>query len=94
MPLYFGLVPSGYEQIVLKTLIDNIRENEYHIQTWETGQRYLLQVLSQSGYSEVVDKIITNPTQPSYRYLVDIGKTSMTEYCDGSCSQQHEMMGQ
>ncbi|QGQ95136.1 alpha-L-rhamnosidase [Paenibacillus psychroresistens] len=93
MPLALGLVPAGYEQKVLKTLLDDISANGNHVQTGEIGHRYMLQALSDHGYHQVIDQIIMNPTAPSFNYLLSLGKTSMPEYWDGSCSQQHAMMG-
>lgn len=93
MPLYFGLVPQGCERNVLQALLDDIISHGYHIQTGEIGLRYMLQSLTEYGYIDVVYKMIMNPTPPSFGYFVDIGKTSMPEYWDGSFSQQHAIMG-
>lgn len=93
LALYLGIVPSDYADKVLANLIENIKEHTYHITTGEYGMRPLLNVLSEHGYRDVVYRMLLNNTPPSYKYFIDLGKTSLPETWTGDWSQNHCVLG-
>lgn len=91
VPLHHGMQPSGEETSVLNALINSIVSSDFHINCGQNAHGYMLQVLSKYGRDDLVGRIHTNPTGPSFGYWVTQGKTNTPEKWDGGGSQQHHM---
>ena len=91
VPLHHGMQPSGEEANVLNALINSIVSSNFHINCGQNAHGYMLQVLSKYGRDDLVGRIHTNPTGPSFGYWVTQGKTNTPEKWDGGGSQQHHM---
>jgi alpha-L-rhamnosidase len=85
--------PAGERQAVLDHLVANLETNGYHLNLGEIGLAAIFRVLSAEGRDDVVYKIATQTTQPSYGAMILRGATSLTEFWDGSGSQNHFMLG-
>ena len=72
-----------------KKLADLVKENDYHINCGFVGTKCIFSALSDYGYSEVVYKMITNPTYPSYAYWINKGMTTLCESWDMKDSVNH-----
>ncbi len=92
LALFNDLVPDGYEEMVLQNLVNNIVENDYHLNTGEVTLKYMISVLRENGYNDLVYKMAMNDTMPSYTYFIG-RNTSLPEHWNGSGSQSHIMMG-
>ena len=93
LPLFLGIVPVHYRAQVLNNLIQKIVASDYHITTGEYGMRPLLNVLSETGHCDMVYKMLTNDTPPSYKHFLNLGKTSLPETWSGEYSQNHCILG-
>ena len=93
--LYLGLVPKGREQAVLKNLVDDIMvKNDGHLSTGILGTNALEQVLGEYGRADVMYKIATRTTYPSWGYTISKGATTVWEsFEDNSHSLNMKMFG-
>lgn len=92
-PLYAGVVEEENIPRTVALLVEEVERKGNHLSTGEVGLKQLLTALAQYGRSDVVYRIVTNRTQPSYWYFVEQGATSLPEYWDMERSQNHAMMG-
>lgn len=93
LALDMGAVPAGERAAVLDHLVANLEANGYHLNLGEIGLAAIFRVLSSEGRDDVVYEIATQTTQPSYGAMIARGATSLTEFWDGSGSQNHFMLG-
>lgn len=93
LSLDMGVVPADQRDAVLAHLVANLTANGYHLDLGEIGLPALFDVLWSAGRSDVVFQIATQTTAPSYGAMVARGATSLTEFWDGTGSQNHFMLG-
>lgn len=99
LPLYYNIVPNGKKEFVLDKLIENIVEhNDSHLDTGIIGTRYLFDVLSENGYSDLAFKIVSQESYPGWGYMIKEGATTVWERWEkleagGMNSQNHIMLG-
>jgi len=93
--LFLGLVPKGKEKAVLKNLVDDILiKNEGHLSTGILGTDALEQVLGEMGRADVMFKICTRTTYPSWGYSISKGATTVWEsFEDNAHSLNMKMFG-
>ena len=91
--LYAGVVENENIQLVLDNLVEAVRSRDWHLSTGEVALKQMLAVLGMYGRSDVVYKMATNKTMPSYLYFIKEGATTLPEYWDMVRSQNHAMMG-
>jgi alpha-L-rhamnosidase len=89
LALDMGIAPDG----VLDHMIANLAANGYHLNLGEIGLPALFDALAAAGRNDVVYGIATQTTAPSYGAMLARGATSLTEFWDGSGSQNHFMLG-
>jgi alpha-L-rhamnosidase len=89
LALDMGIAPAG----VLDHLVANVTSNGYHLNLGEIGLPALFDVLAAAGRNDVVYQIATQTTAPSYGAMLARGATSLTEFWDGTGSQNHFMLG-
>lgn len=58
---------------------NEIVENGNHLDYGVLGQRYVMEVLGESGNVEQLLLMLKNPTYPSYLHLAKHGCTTLTE---------------
>jgi alpha-L-rhamnosidase len=99
LPLYMGIVPKAYEKRLAEKLAQSIRDNDYSLDFGFIGSAVVPQVLSDYGYNDVMYKLLTKTTLPSYGYWIEKWKaTSLFEAWDitkniGDASLNHPSMG-
>lgn len=86
-------VPADLRDGVLAHLVANLTANGYHLNLGEIGLPSLFDVLAAAGRSDVIYQIATQTTAPSYGAMLARGATSLTEFWDGTGSQNHFMLG-
>ena len=91
--LYHGMVDEGEKPLFLRELIALIHEQGDHADAGIMGAKYLWKVLAEAGEAELVVRMITNPTYPSFAYMLAQGATTLWEHWNGECSQNHHMFG-
>jgi len=95
MPLALGLVPDNNKAGVLAKLVARVQSDGYRMQVGEIGFRFVLKALSDNNRSDVIAQIASQTTSPSYGYLANSGRTTLTESMAGDTadSQFHMMYG-
>lgn len=84
LPLYYGLVPEGYEQRVLDNIVWKTEvEREGHISTGVVGTQYLMRTLTRCGREDLAYKLASQDTYPSWGYMVRKGATTIWELWNG-----------
>ena len=96
--LYLGIVDEDKVPRVISNLVEDVKKNDYHLTTGNLCTKYLLEVLSDYGYSEIAYKIATQTTYPSWGYMLANGATTLWERWehltgDAMNSHNHPMMG-
>ena len=95
MALATGLVREINRSKVLHNLIANIVKHKYHTTAGDIGFHYVVQALTDADQSELLYKMATQTTPPSYGYQIAHGATALTEAwnCNAGDSQDHFMLG-
>ena len=85
LPLWFGMVPKGLEDKVMKSIVDKT-ENECggHVSTGVVGIQQLMRALTEYGRGDLALKIASNDTYPSWGYMVRNGATTIWELWNGN----------
>lgn len=79
LPLAFGIAPKEHRARLASTLVKYVQEADYHVTTGFIGTRYLLEVLSDHGYSDVAYKLLTQTTFPSWLDMLGDTGTTIAE---------------
>ena len=83
-PLYLGVVPEGHVPEVVNNLVENIMvEHDGHLWVGILGTKALVETLIEHGQGEVMYKIATQTTYPSWGYMVEKGATTLWERWGG-----------
>lgn len=99
LPLYMGIVSKKHESRVAANLAQAIRDNDYSLDFGFIGSAVVPQVLSDYGYNDVMYKLATKTTMPSYGYWIkELNATSLFETWNitlnrGDASLNHPSMG-
>ena len=94
VPLAFGLVPEDKVQSVVESLVKDIEEKDYHLDTGCVGTRYILPVLCDYGYGEVAYRVATQTTYPSWGFWIERGAKSTWEMWENTTrSFDHYFLG-
>jgi alpha-L-rhamnosidase len=95
LALDMGAYPAGERDRLLAHFTSSVADAGYHLQLGEISLPSAFRVLSGAGRDDVVEKIATQTTSPSYGYQVLAGNTSLGESWDGGAgqSQNHFMLG-
>ena len=83
LALYFDLLPKELRAPAADKLIEKIKENHWLLGTGFLGTPYLLEVLSDTGHSDVAYRLLLNRSYPSWGYLIDHGATTTWERWNG-----------
>ncbi|MCR8634650.1 alpha-L-rhamnosidase [Paenibacillus radicis (ex Xue et al. 2023)] len=81
--LMFGLVEGETRSRVIRTLVELIEEQQFHLTTGFVGTPYLCHVLTENGYHDVALKLVLQESYPSWLFPVTKGATTMWEHWDG-----------
>ena len=93
LALDMNAMPADDRDAVLAHLVENLRQNGYHLNLGEIGLPALFDVLYAAERNDVIYEIATQTTAPSYGAMLARGATSLTEFWDGGGSQNHFMLG-
>ena len=92
--LYAGLVPAQYHQAVVNSLIADVQAFGDRIGTGSVALGPLFDVLRAAGRDDLVYQMVTNPSAPSYAYIVNQGATTLWENLAGTGgSKDHQFLG-
>lgn len=94
VPLYYGLCPAEYRQVVLENLVQDIKVKDYHLDTGCIGTEIIMPLLSREGYGDIAMKILMQKTYPSWGYWLENGATSCWEkWTETRRSDGHYFLG-
>ena len=95
MPLYAGLIPGEYREIVFNNLADSIKSNDYALTSGDIGYHFLVHVLSEWGRADILYKMNERTDRPGYGYQLKKGATALTESWAAlpTSSNDHMMLG-
>jgi alpha-L-rhamnosidase len=83
LALYMGLMPTALRDAAAHRLVEKIKENHWLLGTGFVGTPYLLEVLSDTGHSDVAYRLLLNREYPSWGYLIEHGATTTWERWNG-----------
>jgi len=80
LPLFLGMVPESERGAVWGNLFDNLAyKNNSHLTTGIIGTKYIMELLSAQGNSDLAYDIAAQTTYPSWGYMVENGATTLWE---------------
>ena len=85
------MVPDGHAKGVLQTVADDIRKRNNHLNTGMIGTKYLWSIMSDGGFHELIYKVATQESYPSYGYWLRNNFTTMPEDWAGNISHNHQL---
>ena len=98
--LFSGICLKENEESAVEGLVEAVKKAGYHLTSGEVGLKQVFATLNKYGYDDLVYKMVTNPTRPSYRYFADNNLTCLPEYWNYEelwwgmvRSRNHAMMG-
>ncbi len=98
--LYSGIVLEENVSDTIRKLVQSVEKVDYHLTSGEVGLKQVFSALAEHGRSDVIYKMVTNNSMPSYKYFLDKGLTTLPEYWNfedlwGTVtrSRNHAMMG-
>ena len=96
--LYLGLVEEKNVSSVVANLAKDVERHDYHLTTGNLCTKYLLEMLTEHGYSEHAYRIVAQTTYPGWGYMLANGATALWERWEhltngGMNSHNHPMMG-
>ena len=83
LALYMNLVPDDLRPAAAQKLVDLIKNHHWRLGTGFLGTPYLLEVLADTGYSNVAYNLMLNHEYPSWGYVIDHGGTTTWERWNG-----------
>jgi alpha-L-rhamnosidase len=83
LALHMNLLPAELRAAAAEKLVAKIRENNWLLGTGFLGTPYLLEVLSDTGHSDVAYRLLLNREYPSWGYLIEHGATTTWERWNG-----------
>jgi alpha-L-rhamnosidase len=95
LALDMGAYPAGERNRLLGHFTSSIEAAGHHLLLGEISLPAAFRVLSAAGRDDVIQKVATQTTSPSYGYQVLAGNTTLGESWDGGPgqSQNHFMLG-
>lgn len=95
--LYFNLLPETAVQNALQLMEREIRERHNgHIATGMFGTKFLPEMLSRHGKTDLAYQVVTKPGFPGWEYMLANGATTIWEhwaFSDNTFSHNHPMFG-
>ena len=79
LPIAFDIAPKHIRADLVQTLVGYLEEADYHVTTGFIGTRYLPEVLADHGYSQLVYRLLIQPTAPSWMDMLKDGASAISE---------------
>lgn len=88
---FHHLLDEGTETKLMEGLAERIRQNGWHIDYGILGSKYVLNMLGEYGYTDVIYKMLTREDYPGYLYWAANGATTLAECWNLGGSHNHYM---
>ena len=92
LALYMHLMPENLRAAAAEKLVGLIRANGMRLGTGFVGTPYLLEVLTDTGHSDVAYTLLLNRQYPSWGYQIDHGATTTWERWNGDTMRSDPSM--
>ncbi len=80
LPLFLGIVPESERGAVWANLFDNlVYKNNSHLTTGIIGTKYIMELLSRQGNSDLAYDIAAQTSYPSWGFMIENGATTLWE---------------
>lgn len=79
VPLYYGLCPEEYHDIVFENLLSDIESKGYHLDVGHIGAEIIMPLLSREGRGDIAMKILMQKDYPSWGGWLTDGATTCLE---------------
>lgn len=89
--IYHGMYEQKDIPAAMNRLVQLIEVDQEHFHTGILGTKAMFTVLTENGQAELLYRMITNPTMPSYAYWIRQGMTTLCEHWDMTASRNHHM---
>ncbi len=83
LALHMHLLPDELRAAAAQKLVKKIEDNHWLLGTGFLGTPYLLEVLSDTGHSDIASRLLLNTAYPSWGYLIEHGATTTWERWNG-----------
>ena len=93
--LNLRLIDESQRNLVVDSLVADIRRHGNRLTTGDVGNRYLFETLAEEGLQELLYTMLNHYDVPGYGYQIKQGMTTLTEQWDPAhgSSMNHFMMG-
>ena len=94
--LYFNLIPDHSANAVVDVLLRDITANNNHISSGIFGTKFLMEVLSRTGNTDIAFKMAKQKTFPGWGFMIANGATTLWEHwelSENTYSHNHPMFG-
>ena len=95
--LYYNLIPEKEKPAAADSLLNALKNGiNSHFTTGIFGTKYILEALSQAGYSDKVFEVVNSREYPGWGFMIDKGATTLWETwkeSDNTFSNCHPMFG-
>ncbi|MBI4166538.1 MAG: family 78 glycoside hydrolase catalytic domain [Acidobacteria bacterium] len=89
LALKFGLVSDHLRAAAAERLVSDIRQRGIALSTGIMGTRFILDVLAEAGYNEIIYNLLLRTEHPSWGFMIANGATTMWEMWDGDLQHLH-----
>jgi alpha-L-rhamnosidase len=93
LALQGGIMPDKFHEGMIKTVVEDIKKRDNHLNTGIFGSKYLWSELSNAGYHDLAYTVATQETFPSYGWWIRNNSTTLLEQWNAQNSHNHEMFG-
>ncbi len=87
--IYHGMYEPHEVQAFADKLCELIKANGYHTDCGYLGTKAIFAALSEAGHADVLYRMVTNPTPPSYAYWIFNGMDTLCERWNMTASHNH-----
>jgi len=92
--LDFDLVPDAFHDAVLRRLLNDLAERDWHLTTGYPGTKSLIHALTSNGRADIVWNLANQTGFPSWQDMIKGGRTTLNEHWDPTQgSHNHVALG-
>ncbi len=85
-----GLYPDGEYSLLLNSLVEMIKNDEYFMSTAIYTNKYIVPLLIENGYSDIALRFLFNTEHPSFETMLKDGATTMYECIEAKAVTERE----
>jgi alpha-L-rhamnosidase len=90
LALRFGLLPEHLRRVAAERLAADIRQRGISLTTGIVGTQFILDVLAETGYTDLAYGLLLRTEYPSWGYMIAQGATTIWESWSGKLSSEKD----